>query len=128
MKAREQTEKSAAERIASLRLEEDMWIDDEGVAWTSRQSFVGIALLGFCGCGAEDDALDFVLEALECFEDRENGYGRIHALVPRNGMGAFVLYQFDHLGLIEHGSTVRGSWLTDDGRAVLAFLREKKRA
>lgn len=119
-------EKTAAQRIASLTLDGDMWIDDEGVAWTSRESFVGIALLGFCGCGAEDEALEFVLEALEAFGDRENGYKRIRAMVPDNGMGAFVLYQFDHHGLIEHGSTVRASWLTDDGKAVLAFLREWK--
>lgn len=115
---------SAAEQIASLQPDGDMWLDDQGTSWTSPTAFVAIKLLGFCGCGAEDEALDFVLEALEAFGDHRH----IHELLPDNGLGAFVLYQFDHLGLIEHGTTVRASWLTDDGEAILAFLRERKKA
>jgi hypothetical protein len=34
------------------------------------------------------------------------------------------VYVIDHCKLIEHGSSVHGSWLTQDGKDALAFLEQ----
>lgn len=72
----------------------------------------------FCGCGRPEEAYKITLRLLEYFEldhmqrpcFRDEDY--------------FPAYIIDHAGLIEHGTSIGGSWLTGDGQDALAFLWE----
>ena len=55
-------------------------------------------------------AIDDVLDCKDCGE---------------GAVKLFVLYQIDNLGLLEHGTSIGGSWLTDLGEKVLAAIQNK---
>lgn len=71
----------------------------------------------FCYCGSPELAAGALLRLL-----------RLHPLyshrpefeewMPDQGIENLLLYQLDHMGLTEHGSSVGGAWLTDFGEAV----------
>jgi hypothetical protein len=93
----------------------------------------GIAKLSlmFCGCGDPDSAWETVREYLECYEKwgiacHDGTCIDIAASYqPKLETGAdwIVAYVLDHAGLTEHGSNVRGAWLTEGGDEALAFLK-----
>jgi len=91
-----------------------------------------------CGCG---DPLAVVLrirDILQALRDRSTeapksavAYGevsqRIHELLGhasglKEPLYWWAWYALDNLGLIEHGSNIEGSWLTDKGSELLAAL------
>ena len=77
-----------------------------------------------CGCGTNVH-WDIVQELLEKAEDHDkNGsfYGTEGSeLAPWIEFGAKVI---DGWGLIDHGTGIGWAWLTEDGTALLAFLRQ----
>jgi hypothetical protein len=92
--------------------------------------------LGWCGCGSPDEVLGFIRDVLQAMNDwtqanrrddeaaREAAQARQDALLPRAG-GMLVLsylYMLGAHGLTEHGGSVYGSWITDEGERVLAML------
>ena len=76
-----------------------------------------------CGCGRTEEAWHYLhcvlRHAAIPHEVRPRGNS---PLEPTACDGWFALYMVDGLGLIEHGCTICGSWLTDDGEVALAFL------
>jgi hypothetical protein len=66
----------------------------------------------FCGCATTENTWGLILAELErldrgeCRED--------------DGLAAAIV---DHFDLSEHGTSIRGGWLTNDGKEALAFLR-----
>lgn len=74
----------------------------------------------FCGCGLPESAWEIVLRLLGYFgtphEDRN-----LDEFRDEDYLAAYVI---DHCGLIEHGTSIGGSWLTDDGKEALRFLRK----
>lgn len=89
--------------------------------------------LGFCGCGDPKGALLFLRDVLQCFADRRTKRGdwdaqtkRLHNLLQleeNRFLGLSYLYFIDNLGLLEHGTHITGSWLTERGEEVLDALR-----
>lgn len=75
----------------------------------------------FCGCGNPDDALRLVHGLLRAAPFYEN-QSRVDELLPTSGIQMLVLGALDKAELIEHGSSIGGSWLTDRGRATLDAL------
>jgi hypothetical protein len=82
--------------------------------------------LGLCGCGtgSEYDVVLFLLERSE--KAMEKGSPSFYdpapdAAAPWVEFGAKVL---DARGLLEHGTGIGCAWLTDEGKALLSFLRE----
>lgn len=76
--------------------------------------------LPFCGCGGPDDQLRLLRDLLKLgnYSDNEEA---INQLFQEN---LELVYQFyfgtmDHVGLLTHGISIRGAWLTEKG---LAFL------
>ncbi|MFE9855581.1 hypothetical protein [Streptomyces sp. NPDC005780] len=80
--------------------------------------------LGLCGCGNPDDAYNLVRDLLALcplYEDQ-----RWHQAETLTGGGAvhhIVMSTLDTAGLIEHGSTINGSWLTPKGAWFLNAAR-----
>ena len=95
--------------------------------------------LGWCGCGEPYAALQFLGEVLEAFrvslderdptetrEESEARYlkpSRLCGAEGNPGLAYGYLYNLDAVGLTEHGSNVRGSWLTDKGHEVLQAIK-----
>lgn len=89
--------------------------------------------LGFCGCGNPDIVLEFVKEALVRIKKRsdlddwgwEGDDVRKHFRNGDDDLFFWMAWYFiDRSGLIEHGSSVSCSWLTDKGESFLEFLKE----
>ncbi len=94
--------------------------------------------LEFCGCGCSAQAYSALLEALQV---HDGGKGRPQTWEqrctasrewarrlcgdvegPGPGYDYLILYFLDAANLIWHGSNVTGCWLSDRGKAVVAFL------
>lgn len=75
----------------------------------------GIARVGriFCGCCTVENTWGAVFAELERCERAEHK--------GDDGLAAAIC---DHCGLTDHGTSIRGAWLTDSGKESLAFLRE----
>lgn len=116
-------------------------VDEEGVHHDGIEGWCA-SFLGFCGCGRPEDPLETVLGVLSAFEamraardvkddaTANMAWEQIHRIAPTEGeyagLGYSLLYMLDDKGLIDHGSSVHGSWLTDDGKEFLARLRKWK--
>lgn len=79
--------------------------------------------LGFCGCGDPEAALEFLRDTLNLlnkeFDERWDG---MQKRFPDGPMSWTYLYMLDDKGLTEHGSNIRGCWLTDKGKDILSAL------
>lgn len=73
-----------------------------------------------CGCGQPDLMWEAIHKYLENY-DLEDWNKR--TLNLSNGEQYFLAYFLTHIGLIEHGGSVSGSWITESGKEVLEFLR-----
>ena len=89
-------------------------------------------LLHLCGCGSPEDAYNFCRGALACFDRRGypdntptkdwvNAETSLAQLIVRqpNITAHVFAHLFTHLDLLEHGSSVSGSWLTKDGERII---------
>ena len=93
-----------------------------------------IQRLNFCECGNPDDAYDALKEAL----DAHNCVGEItdkswakrceKAKAWEEKLGEkpahLLRYFIDAAGLLEHGGSVGGSWLSEDGKLLLEFFND----
>lgn len=95
--------------------------------------------LKFCGCGNPQGEIEFMLQVLRAIATRftDNIYGQskryeefsnaIEQLFGGNERFEHHYLQWlDSLGLLEHGISVYGSWLSDEGYSVLKMLEENK--
>lgn len=90
--------------------------------------------LQWCGCGDSETALRFLGEVLAAVEARypegvDNPDPEIYrkplelvGMEEKPGMAYGYLYTLDSHGLIEHGSSIRSSWITEKGRSVLRAI------
>lgn len=77
----------------------------------------------FCGCGNPEAAWQVIRNYLHEFSLMGDDWGK-RTLEIETGEQYIVAYLLDHLKLTEHGGSVGGSWLTDDGEEVLTFLNK----
>lgn len=92
------------------------------------------ARMGVCGCVGSGAArvvhevlheLDLWLKTVTSHGDGAVHRRNVESIIggdPRDGAPAFVMVCLDSAGLIEHGGNIAGSWLTDDGRRLLAYM------
>lgn len=79
----------------------------------------------FCGCGDPEPAYDLVRELLTLMPLHDAG-NKLDARrrIPDDGVWHIVLSVMTHAGLIEHGGSVNGSWITDKGRWLLWAMNQ----
>jgi hypothetical protein len=107
-------------------------IGPDGCHYDNEHQAAHFGLLRLCGCGSPEDAYNFCREALACFDRRGchdkppkrdwiNAEDALKKLIQdRPDDAAHVLaHLLTHLGLLEHGSSVGGSWLTDNGARIV---------
>ena len=101
--------------------------------------------LRLCGCGSPDHRIKFIKSLLNLINDRheqdlsyeeynkrlvelfgfkETGNPKCYFNDISDGIVEFVLDQFNEAGLLEHGSSVGGSWLSNYGKEMLEILND----
>jgi len=70
--------------------------------------------IGMCGCGWADDAYTLVRDLLDHFHDRDER--NIVEMVGSTAAAQIVLYRLQDADLLDHGTSVTSSWITDKGR------------
>lgn len=70
--------------------------------------------IGMCGCGWGGDAYDLVRDLLDHFHDRDDR--NVVEMIGSTGAAQLVLYRLQDADLIDHGTSVTSSWMTDKGR------------
>lgn len=80
--------------------------------------------LGMCGCGLPGEAYNLVRDILALAPlYEENRWRLAETLTGGGGAHHIILSSLDRAGLIEHGSSLDGSWLTPKGAWCLAAMR-----
>lgn len=113
-------------------IENGLLIGPDGAHYFNEHQAAHFGLLHLCGCGCPEDAYNFCRDALACFDRRGchdnpptrawiNAEDALKVLVQdRPDDAAHVLaHLLSHLDLLEHGSSVGGSWLTKDGERII---------
>lgn len=80
--------------------------------------------LGFCGCMELDEVISALKTLLSWANSMESRLG--YEEFCKGEIGSFYLLMglLDHADLIEHGSSIRHPWLTDDGERLLTALNK----
>lgn len=99
--------------------------------------------LGFCGCGDPREASEAIRNLLDAYDRKAHPWPNAAPFdevawapwrderrkleaeaLPAGAWGQIALYWLTTCGLLEHGGSVSGSWLTPQGEEVLVALRE----
>lgn len=74
---------------------------------------------GLCGCGSSDELELLAVEVLTAA-----ARGTLREWIGENLEREFVVHALGDHGLLEHGVSIFGSWLTDLGKAVLESYKQ----
>lgn len=94
------------------------YLDQNGVSHTSPEAWFWIEILGGCGCGSSEEFAGRAVALLRHFGtewDDRKGY-------PDDEFSELLAHWFDSHDLIEHGSSIGGSWLSNKGQAILNVI------
>lgn len=96
------------------------WIDQNGVSWDSPKDWLLMGVLGGCGCGRSDDIADLAVKVLDTFATpHEERTFKVYEDLAAE----IVAHWLDSKDLLEHGSIIGGSWLSDEGKRVHEIIR-----
>jgi hypothetical protein len=102
-------------------------IGPDGGHYDNEHQAAHYGVLHLCGCGCPEDAYNFCRDVLVAFDRRDQSKEWIDAegavktiILERPDEAAHVISHFlSHFRLLEHGGSVGGSWLTDDGARIV---------
>jgi hypothetical protein len=107
-------------------------IGPDGCHYENEHQAAHYGLLHLCGCGSPEDAYNFCRDILACFDRRGchdtppaqpwiDAESAVEQLIrQRPAEAAHVIsHMLSHLDLLEHGGSVGGSWLTDNGARIV---------
>lgn len=100
--------------------EQDFVVD--GVSYDDAADYLWVGVLGGCGCGSADLLADKAVAVLKNFELEPTDPSRFY--VGENVTNELLAHWLDSKGLLEHGGSVSGSWLTDKGKEVLQLIKD----
>jgi hypothetical protein len=82
--------------------------------------------IGICGCSEYPETIAALKKLLEWFDKPAMERVRYDEIFGIKDAGLYYLLAglFDNADLIEHGVSVRTSWLTPKGKAILLGLRQ----
>lgn len=111
-------------REESIDYEGNTWSEgyhnDDNLYYFTAESFIIEGILGFCGCGEPELALEYICNVmLEIHVHVESKFTKGYH--PVDGSKYIAWYVLAKAGLTEHGGAVPG-WLTNLGRDVLHDL------
>lgn len=91
------------------------YVDDNNVYHRSKTDYLQQNILGFCGCGNPDNVMVYIRDLLVKLNNNEWGsYNDLPYM--------FFVYWANNNGFAEHGTSVRCSWLTKNGKELLSDI------
>jgi hypothetical protein len=114
-------EKGVHKVIEKLKQDGDVWIDTDGVSWSSPVNYLCVGVLPSCGCGNPESIAVYVRDMLRKHvkQTGSEGYSCWNETKYEDLPVMFFLSWADREGYIEHGSTIRCSWMTPKGDELL---------
>lgn len=87
-----------------------------------------VDMFSFCGCSNQDVVNDIMKVLKELNNDNTSNYitSLVDSLILERRYILLILMCLDREGYIDHGSTIRGSWITPEGKEVLRKWDEIK--
>jgi len=106
--------------------EMDGFEDETGCHWDTKADYLFTGVLPSCGCGDPSDIGKYVRDMFLKHVKQTGGedYSCWDNTKYEDLPVMFFLSWADRAGYIEHGSTVRCSWMTDKGNELLDDLNE----
>jgi hypothetical protein len=95
------------------------YIDNEGCSWESIEDWLFIGILGGCGCGSGNSFGENVLELLNYFGTPHQQRDMTEVNPYDGGTYELLAHWMDSKDLLEHGSSIGGSWLAERGKEIL---------
>ena len=87
--------------------------------------------LGWCGCGCPGEAMRTVAKYLEArsltYPDNKERLKEYFQNGDDDPLVLCLAYEMDRAGLTEHGTSIYGCWLTDDGKYFLWAIQEAEK-
>lgn len=90
--------------------------------------------MGMCNCGNPEDVKKFLYELLKnhkghisgeiTYDEMVKTRERIIKETDTDVIFEFVFHVFERIGLLQHGGSVYGSWLTEKGERFFDLLSE----
>lgn len=86
--------------------------------------------LAFCGCGEPTEAYKTLQDVLSAFDtegltfDGSREAIKVHKAMISERYWDLLIYLLDSKGLLEHGSSIGSSWLSDLGQKIVKDLRD----
>lgn len=98
--------------------------------------YFSFEVIDMCGCGVPENTNEVIRRVLNIRNEWSKDELKYEAVVKRYeqdleidtenevhyGLLQFVLYMLDSHGMLEHGSSIGGSWLTKEGKMYLTVL------
>jgi hypothetical protein len=113
--------------------ENGMLLGPDDCHYATRTAAFYYGVLKFCGCGNPEEELVFLRKVLEAYDACKTGMEQGEWVAKREDIEAcfggnddfwrHYVYWLAALDLTEHGGSVFGAWLSDEGRRVLELLR-----
>jgi hypothetical protein len=94
---------------------DDGFYDENGVAWATRAAYLKQGVLPLCDCGDSDAILRYIVEMFRLHVGQSTWATTNHDDLPV----MFFLSWATNQDYIEHGATIRCSWLTAKGEELL---------
>lgn len=98
------------------------YTDTEGVSWSSPKNKFSISVMGFCGC-TSDHLVDLAWNMFVALYQASKSEGSWFYDYKEKSedycsLQECILAILDKQEIIEHGSSIRGSWLTEKGKKM----------
>jgi hypothetical protein len=99
-----------------------------GVWYDSPEQYMFLDILGGCGCGLSDEIAERAFQVLNYFSmDHKDRTNSLFSDDNDEALSNEILaHWLDSKELIEHGSSIYGSWLTKKGEDLLNTLKSVK--
>ena len=116
--------------------QDDGWFKFDDTDFQTLEDLIQTGILGFCGCGAPDENLEYIRRGLELIAvpyPEGNDWAAWNATrkasvqeIFGNDRSAYFFYYWcDKHRLTEHGGSVPG-WLDEKGKKLLGLLNQWK--
>lgn len=103
---------------------------DEEALVEELDELFSIEIMGLCGCGAPELCQRDIRNILRVFngewDDRRKNLQKYFNVqsIYENSLLLFLVYMLNDKDMLEHGTSVGGSWITDLGQMYLTVLEQ----
>lgn len=106
-------------------MEDFTFKDKDDVWYPDFANYLFVKYLRGCGCGSADEIAEDVLKVFIALGERgDDNWNECGELIYSDKYHELIAHMIDGAGLIEHGSSIGGSWLNEEGKEVYKEYKE----